>query len=245
MRTLSVIIPTFNEVSYIEDAVASVRFAQQIIVIDSFSTDGTAELAKQLGCEVIQRKFDHFSAQKNAAIALAKGDWILFVDADERVTPKLKLEILETLKNPKHQGYKLRFPHYFMNRFLYHKVDRVTRLVKNDGVHFTGEVHEKLHVNGSIGQLEAFMIHYTYKGLFHTLSKKNSYAWFQADMARQKGKKVTLLHLFFKPLYRFFSAYILKKGFMDGLPGLALASVNAYGVFSRYVKMMLLERKME
>ncbi|MFY7756838.1 MAG: glycosyltransferase family 2 protein [Flavobacterium stagni] len=245
MQTLTVIIPAYNEIHYLEDAVRSVAFAQQIIVIDSFSTDGTFELAQSLGCTVLQRQFDNFSNQKNAAIALATGDWILFVDADERVTPKLKLEILSTLENPKHAGYKINFPHYFMNRFLYHKVDRVTRLVKNDGVHFTGDVHEKLQVNGTIGQLQHFMIHYTYKGLFHALSKKNSYAWFQAGMSRDKGKKATIWHLLFKPLYRFFSSYILKKGFLDGIPGLALASVNAYGVFSRYVKLLLLEREMK
>ena len=245
MQTLTVIIPTYNEIHYLQDAVRSVAFAQQIIVIDSFSTDGTYELALSLDCTVIQRKFDNFSNQKNAAIALASGDWILFVDADERVTPKLKLEILSTLENPKYEGYKINFPHYFMNRFLYHKVDRVLRLVKNNNVHFTGDVHEKLNVKGSIGQLQHFMIHYTYKGLFHALSKKNSYAWYQAGMAREKGKKVTLLHLIFKPFYRFFSSYVLKKGFLDGIPGLALAMVNAYGVFSRYVKLMLLEREMK
>lgn len=242
MSTLSVIIPTYNEIDYIEDAVKSVDFADQIIVIDSFSTDGTKEKALSLGCTVLQRKFDNFSNQKNHAISHVTGDWVLFIDGDERVTPKLKLEILAAIHSGKHSGYKINFPHFYMNRFLYHKVDRVVRLVKNKGIHFTGDVHEKLHVEGSVGQLKNFMIHYTYKGFFHLLQKKDSYAWFQANTSIKKGKKATYFHLFFKPLYRFFSSYILKRGFMDGVPGLALASVNAYGVFSRYAKMILIQK---
>lgn len=245
MSTLSVIIPTFNEIDYIEDAVKSVNFADEIIVIDSFSTDGTKEKAVALGCKVLERKFDNFSSQKNHAIASATGDWVLFLDADERVSQKLKFEILSVIKNNSHSGYKIRFPHFYMNRFLYHKVDKVVRLVKNNSISFTGDVHEKLHVNGSIGTLKNFMIHYTYKGLFHLLQKKDSYAWFQANTSIKKGKKVTYFHLFFKPLYRFFSSYILKRGFMDGVPGLALASVNAYGVFSRYAKMILIQKNLK
>jgi glycosyltransferase involved in cell wall biosynthesis len=242
MSTLSVIIPTYNEINYIEDAVKSVDFADEIIVIDSFSTDGTKEKAISLGCTVLERKFDNFSSQKNEAITTAKGDWILFLDADERVTQKLKFEILSVIQSGKHSGYKICFPHFYMNRFLYHKVDKVIRLVKNKNIFFSGDVHEKLNLEGNIGTLKNFMIHYTYKGLFPLLQKKDSYAWFQANTSIQKGKKVTYFHLFFKPMYRFFSSYILKRGFMDGVPGLALASVNAYGVFSRYAKMILIQK---
>ncbi len=242
MAKLSIIIPAYNEELYIADAIKSISFADEIIIIDSFSTDSTVQQALAAGCRVLQRKFDNFSDQKNFAIKEATGDWILFIDADERVTRKLEAEILHTLANPKYNSYRLRFPHFFMNRFLYHKVDRVIRLVKNDGVYFTGDVHEKLQVKGSSGELKNFMIHYTYKGLFQTLAKKDSYAWFQAGMAVKKGKKVTYFHIVFKPLYRFIHTYFIKRTFMDGVPGLATASVDAYGVMSRYVKMMLLQK---
>ena len=242
MPTLSVIIPTYNEIDYIDDALKSVEFASEIIVIDSFSEDGTKERALEYGCKVLERKFDNFSNQKNHAISYATGDWILFIDADERVSQKLKNEIVSAIEKNQHSGYKLSFPHFYMNRFLYHKVDKVVRLVKNKNVKFTGDVHEKLHVDGSIGTLQNFMIHYTYKGLINLLQKKDSYAWFQAKTSYEKGKKATYFHLIFKPFYRFFSSYILKRGFMDGIPGLALASVNAYGVFSRYAKIILIEK---
>tara|TARA_R110002074_G_scaffold380772_1_gene559553 strand:- start:166 stop:903 length:738 start_codon:yes stop_codon:yes gene_type:complete len=245
MPTLSVIIPTFNEEAYIEDALFSVVFADEIIVIDSFSTDATPEIAKKYATKFLQRKFDNFSNQKNFALKEATGEWVLFLDADERVTHSMEAEIKETLQNPKHGGYKINFPHFYMNRFLYHHSDDVLRLVKRDGAEYAGSVHEKLHCEGSIGKLKNKMLHFTYKGLDNYILKKESYAWFQAQQLFDKGKKVTWFHLFFKPSYRFFRSFILKGGFRDGMPGMTVAAVNAYGVFERYVKLMLLQKGMK
>lgn len=242
MQTITVIIPAYNEKDYIQDCLQSVSFANQIILIDSFSTDNTVEIAEKFNCEILQRKFDNFSNQKNEAIKHATSDWILFVDADERVTQKLKFEILETINNPKHDAYKIKFPHFYMNRFLYHTENKVVRLVKNTDIHFEGLVHEKLIHPGTVGLLHNFMIHYTYKGLFHYIKKKDSYAWFQAKMAKDRNKSANYFHLVFKPFYRFFHTYIIRRGFMDGIPGLAVASIDAYGVFSRYVKMILIDK---
>lgn len=242
MATLSVIIPTYNEELYLRDALYSVRFADEIIVIDSFSTDNTVAIAKDYGCTVVSRAFDNFSNQKNHALTFATGDWVLFVDGDERIPYLLKNEILEAIASGKHHAYKLNFPHFYMNRFLYHHSDNVTRLVVRKGCRFEGSVHEKLIVSGTTGKLKNPVLHYTYKGLMHYISKKDSYAWFQAEQLLQKGKKVNYFHLAFKPFYRFFSSYILRRGFLDGIPGLTVASINAYGVFSRYVKLMLLQR---
>ncbi|WGD33970.1 glycosyltransferase family 2 protein [Olleya sp. YS] len=242
MKTLTVIIPTYNEENYLENALRSVRFADQIIVVDSMSTDKTVEIAERYNCQVLSRKFDNFSNQKNHALQYATGEWILFIDADERIPNALKQEIIAAMDSNKHAGYKLNFPHFYMNRFLYNHSDNVTRLVKRDNCKFEGLVHEKLIVEGTIGQLKNPVLHFTYKGLLHYISKKDSYAWFQAEQLLKKGKKANYFHLAFKPFYRFFSSYILRRGFMDGIPGLAVASINAYGVFSRYVKLMLLQR---
>ena len=244
MPTLSVIIPTFNEEAFVEEALKSVTFADEIIVVDSFSTDSTEKIAKKYCSKFLQRKFDNFSNQKNFALNEATGDWILFVDADERIPEALRKEILNTLQNPKHGGYKLNFPHYFMDRFLYHHSDNVLRLVKRNGANFTGLVHEKLNCEGSIGQLKSMVEHYTYKGLNAYISKKEAYAWFQAEQLFKKGKKVRWFHLFFKPSFRFFKSYIIRGSYKDGVPGLAIAAINAYGVFSRYAKLMLLQRGM-
>ncbi|WP_271855701.1 glycosyltransferase family 2 protein [Patiriisocius marinus] len=244
MSTLTVIIPTYNEAAYIIDALKSVAFADEIILIDSFSDDETVALAKPLVTKVLERKFDNFSGQKNAALQHATGDWVLFLDADERVTQSLEQEIKATIANPKHGGYKINFPHYYMNRFLYSHSDDVLRLVKREGASYSGKVHEKLTCEGSIGKLENKMLHYTYKGLTNYITKKESYAWYQAEQLYNKGKKATLFHFFFKPIYRFFSSFILKGGFKDGVPGLTVAAVNAYGVFQRYVKLRLLYKGM-
>lgn len=245
MPTLTVIVPTFNEEDYIEDALFSVKFADEIIVIDSFSTDKTVEIAKKFTSKILTRKFDNFSNQKNFALKEATGEWVLFLDADERVSHSLQIEILETIQNPKHEGYKINFPHFFMNRFLYHNSDDVLRLVKREGASFSGTVHEKLHCEGSIGKLKNIMLHFTYKGLSHYIDKKESYAWFQARHLYENNRGVTLFHLFFRPWYRFFRAMILKGGFRDGIPGLAVASIDAYGVFQRYAKLILLKRGMK
>lgn len=242
MKTISVIIPTYNEEDYLYRALYSVKFADEIIVVDSFSSDRTVEIAERFKCKVVQRKFDNFSNQKNYALQFATSDWILFLDADERITYNLQREIIETIQNPKHAAYKLNFPHFFMNRFLYHHSSNVTRLVLREKCHFEGSVHEKLIVNGSIGKLKTPVLHYTYKGLEHYIKKRDVYAWFQAEQLKDKNKNVTYFHLVFKPFFRFFSSYILKRGFMDGIPGLAISGINAHGVFSRYAKLMLIQK---
>lgn len=244
MAKLSVIVPTFNEEAFVEEALKSISFADEIIVVDSFSTDQTPEISKKYATKFLQRKFDNFSNQKNFALKEATGDWVLFLDADERIPQKLKSEILTTLENPKHGGYKLNFPHYFMDRFLYHHSDDVLRLVKREGANFTGLVHEKLNCKGTIGKLKNMVEHYTYKGLQNYISKKEKYAWFQAEQLFVKGKKVTWGHLLIKPTFRFIKSYIIRGSYKDGVPGLTIAAINAYGVFSRYVKLMLLQKGM-
>tara|TARA_B110000977_G_scaffold196745_1_gene277767 strand:+ start:529 stop:1275 length:747 start_codon:yes stop_codon:yes gene_type:complete len=242
---LTVIIPTYNEEGYIEDALKSVAFADEIILIDSFSEDATVLLATPLVSKVISREFDNFSNQKNEALKQAKGQWVLFLDADERVSKSLEKEIIDTIENSVHSGYKINFPHFYMNRFLYNHSDDVLRLVKREGAYYMGEVHEKLQCQGSVGKLKNKMLHYTYKDLHSYLTKKERYAWFQAKQQYAKGKRATWMHLWFKPMFRFFKSYIIKGGYRDGIPGLTVAGVNAYGVFQRYVKLRLLYKSME
>ncbi len=242
--TLSVIIPTYNEEAYIEAALRSVWFADEIIAIDSYSTDATPEILKKYATVFLQREFDNFSNQKNHALQHATCDWVLFLDADERITYPLQMEIKKAMEEEKHQGYKLNFPHFYMNRFLYHHSSNVLRLVKREGTQYTGLVHEKLQVDGSIGSLKTPVLHFTYKGLEHYIEKRESYAWFQAEQLEKKNKKATLFLLFFKPSWRFFSSYVLKGGFKDGIPGLSISAINAYGVFQRYAKLILLKRGM-
>lgn len=242
MQKLTVIIPTYNEEQYIEDALYSVKFADEIILIDSFSSDKTVDIAKSYNCKILQRKFDNFSNQKNHALQFATTEWILFLDADERITYVLQQEIKTAMLSGKFSGYKLNFPHFYMNRFLYHHDNNVTRLVLREKCHFEGDVHEKLIVEGHIGKLKNPVLHFTYKGLEHYISKKDSYAWFQANQLLQKDKKATYFHLAFKPFYRFFHSYIIRGAFLDGVAGMSVSAIDAYGVFSRYAKLILLKK---
>jgi len=244
MPTLTVIIPTFNEESLVEGALHSVLFADEIIVIDSFSVDGTQDISKRYASKFLQRKFDNFSNQKNFALKQASSDWVLFLDAEERVTHSLEMEIKETIANTKHSGFKINFPHFFMNRFLYFESDTVIRLVKREGSSYTGDVHEKLQVSGSVGTLKNDMIDYSYKGLQNFIEKREVYAWFQAGQLLNKGTKPTLFKMMCRPAFRFFKSYVLKGGFRDGIPGLAVAAITSYGVFQRYAKLMLLQKGM-
>ncbi|MEO6348699.1 MAG: glycosyltransferase family 2 protein [Aquaticitalea sp.] len=245
MPTLTVIIPTYNEEHYLAGALYSVNFADEIIVVDSFSTDKTVAIAKSYNCKIIERKFDNFSNQKNHALQFATNDWVLFLDADERITFVLQQEIKNVMNTGSLTAYKLNFPHFFMNRFLYHHNNDVTRLVKRESCHFEGDVHEKLVVNGTIGKLKNPVLHFTYKGLEHFINKKDNYAWFQANQLMEKDKKTSYFHLAFKPFYRFFHSYIIRGAILDGVAGLSVASIDAYGVFSRYAKLMLLKRGMK
>ena len=204
MSKISVIIPTCNEEAFVKNAIQSVEFADEIIVIDSNSTDRTAQIAEELGCKVLFREFDNFSNQKNHALQFASNEWVLFLDADERITNQLRYEILEAVKSNEFTGYKLYFPHFFMNRFLYHHSNMVTRLVKKDSCHFSGDVHEKLHVNGKIGKLKHQVNHYTYKGLTHYISKKDHYSYFQSQQALKKKQKCLLIGIFLQAVLSFF-----------------------------------------
>jgi glycosyltransferase involved in cell wall biosynthesis len=244
MNTLTVIIPTYNEEAYLFDALYSVQFADEIIVIDSFSTDKTVEIAKAFNCKILKREFDNFSSQKNHALNFATSKWVLFLDADERITQNLRIEILNAVKTEEHFAYKLSFQHFFMNRFLYHHNSWVTRLALRKSSSFAGDVHEKLNFEGpgKIGQLSNPVIHYTYRGLNEYIRKRDKYIWFQAKAILPKNIKVNYFHLLLKPVFRFFKEYIFKRGFLDGIPGLAVAAINAYGVFSRYAKLILLQK---
>ncbi|PHR70578.1 MAG: glycosyl transferase family 2 [Lutibacter sp.] len=244
---ITAIIPTFNEELHIENAIESVSFADEIIVIDSFSTDRTVELVKKHDVKLIQRVFDDFSTQKNFAISHAKNDWIYILDADERVTPELQLEILETVRSPKDfVGFYVYRTFYFLNkkiRFGGWNRDKVVRLFLKSNCQYDGNlVHEIIKANGELGFLKHKLEHFSYRGFDHYISKLNQYSGLQAQQLDKQGKAVTLFHLLVKPPVRFLIHYVLRLGFLDGFSGFVLASTQAYGVYTRYIKMWLIRR---
>ncbi len=248
MHKLTAIIPTKNEINNIEAVIASVNFADEILVIDSFSEDGTFEKAKTIATKVIQRKFDFYGAQKNHAISKAEHQWILLVDADERVTPELKTEILSVLNNNKidHNAFSIKRINHFMGQRVNYsgwRNDSVIRLFKKEACKYDNRhVHESLQVNGTIGKLEHKFLHYSYRSFDLYMEKMNHYATLQAKDYDKKTGALTPYHFIIKPFWGFVKHYIIQSGFRDGIVGLTIGYVQGYVVFMRYVKLWLLRK---
>ncbi len=247
---ITAIIPTFNEEIHIEEAIKSVSFADEIIVIDSYSTDKTVELANKYNVRLIQRVFDDFSTQKNFAIDRATHDWIYLLDADERVTEELQIEILEAVKKPNEfVGFYIYRTFYFIGRKINYsgwQRDKVARLFLKEHCRYNGKlVHETIKADGELGFFKSKLEHYSYRGFDHYISKLNQYAWLQAKQLNDKGKKVNLYHVFVKPPARFFIHYVIRLGFLDGFPGFVIAVTQSYGVLTRYIKLWLLRRDLK
>lgn len=246
---VTAIIPTFNEAVNIKEAIASVSFADEILVIDSFSTDNTVQLAEALGATVIQREFDDFSSQKNYAIAQAKNDWIFVLDADERISDSLKNEIGVVLESPEKSAYSIRRENYFAGKKIKYsgwQTDKVVRLFNRKYAKYNGRiVHEEIETSGELGQLNNVLTHYTYRDYNHYFQKINHYSELKATELYTKGKKATVFHFIFPPLFRFISHYLIRLGFLDGFPGFMIARIQSYGVFIRYNKLWLKNKKLD
>lgn len=242
MEQISAIIPSFNEEMNIAAAIESCLFADEIIVVDSFSTDKTVEIAKSYPqVTVLQHEYVHSAAQKNWTIPQAKYKWIFLLDADETTTPALIQEIKDTIKSPKHVAYWIKRQNYFMDQKLNYiwKGDAVIRLFQRDKCKYENKhVHAEIIAKGSIGELKNKMNHDTYKGkgLASHLKKAERYTTWAALDRVKKIKKVTLYHLAVKPFFAFIKRYIISLGFLDGRAGFIISSMGAWNVFIRNVK---------
>jgi glycosyltransferase involved in cell wall biosynthesis len=244
---LTAIIPTFNEEKNVEPVIQSVLFADEILIVDSFSTDLTLEIAKKYPVRIIQREYGNSASQKNWAIPQAKHEWILLVDADERVTPELELEIKSVLaQDPEESAFWIYRKNFFMGRHMKHSglnTDKVIRLFRRDNCSYQPKnVHSEIVTSGKVGFLNEKFTHNTYISLDDYLIKKNRYAWWSAVDHLKRNTKVNLSQLFIKPTYRFFKHFVIQLGFLDRIPGLAYAFIESYGVFTRYLKIWLMQK---
>ncbi|MGG5506447.1 MULTISPECIES: glycosyltransferase family 2 protein [unclassified Myroides] len=251
-KKITLLIPTKNEESNIRDCILSAKhIVDDIYIVDSYSTDRTVDLAQELGARVLSRQFDNYSNQKNWAIEQIPNDWILLLDADEKLTPELVDEITALLTQDtidQHNAYWVYRKNFFFNReikYSGYQKDKVIRLFKKDFSRYSNRVHECLHVDGPVGFLTARLHHNTYRGFDFHLAKLSRYASLQAEDYDQKTGKLTGFHFIIKPGMRFFKHYVIKQGFRDGIPGLILSSLNAYATFLRYVKLWMLRNKIE
>lgn len=250
MQQLSVIITTLNEAEHIAGVLDSVKWADEIIIVDSFSTDDTVKLAEDFrsrldfsSFKILQRKYTSPANQKNWAIPKATHDWILIMDADERVTLDLKNEISSLLQHPpKMDAFWIPRQSFFMGKKIRYsgwQGDAVIRLIHKKCRYEKVHVHEEIATNGiQVGRLKNKLEHYTYKDINHFLEKMQRYSDWSAQDHFEKTPRVTFFHLYLKPLFRFFKHYILQRGFLDGKVGFIISVIMAWGVFLRYVKIL-------
>lgn len=238
---ISALLITYNEVNHIDAVINNICFADEIIVVDSFSTDGTLEkLAALNQVTTITRKFKNFADQRNFALQQASYEWVLFIDADERLTDELKTEIIVTINNPTDvAAFMVKRLYFFKKkrvRFSGFQTDTTYRLFKKDKVKYIEDkiVHEMPEINGKSGMLKHNMLHYCFDSAEHYKAKMEHYASLKALELFNKGKKANTFHFIFRPSYKFLVNYVFRLGFLDGKEGFQICYLSAYGVYYRY-----------
>ena len=248
--SLSIALITFNEVARLPACLASVAFADEVVVVDNGSTDGTVELARSLGARVLQTPdWPGFGPQKNRAVDMATGEWVLSIDADEQVTPELRAQILATIAKAGSDGcvaYNICRRSSYCGQYMRHSgwyPDRVLRLFRRGHARFSDHaVHESLHADGPVGLLEGDLLHQSFADFESVLDKVNRYSSASAKALAARGKRGSLGKALAHGWWAFFRTYVLKRGFLDGQLGLALAISNAEGTYYRYLKLWLAQR---
>ncbi|MDB5809608.1 MAG: hypothetical protein JWN94_1730 [Betaproteobacteria bacterium] len=247
--TLSVIVISRNECRAIERCLNSAAWANEVIVLDSASTDNTADIARRLGAKVTTAAdWPGFGPQKNRALDLATGDWVFSLDADEWITPELRAEIERVMQAPDdYSAFKLPRLSSYCGRFMRHSgwwPDYVTRLFRRGAARFSTDlVHERLIVEGKVGTMRESLMHEAIVDLDDALNKMNAYSTAGALMQHERGKKGSLASAVLHGTWTFIRTYFLRCGFLDGRAGFMLAVSNAEGAYYRYLKLALLGEK--
>lgn len=244
---LSVVVITLNEEANLERCLKSVPFAAEKIVVDSFSTDRTVEIAKACGATVVQEKWRGYGAQKAFATGLAKNDWVLSLDADEALSPELEKELLEKFAtlNPE-VGYRVPRLSFHMNRWIRHGgwfPDFQLRLFHRKHSRWQEvSLHEKVEAKCT-ENFQSHMLHWVFKDISDQVRTNDKYSSVGAEDLRRRGKKFSLFNLLTKPPVKFIENYFWKQGFRDGLPGFIIAMGSSYSIFLRWSKLWELEKK--
>ena len=247
--SLSVVVITRNEEAVIRRCLESVSWADEIVVVDTGSTDRTVEICRGLGANVHESgEWPGFGPQKNKAVSMATGSWILSLDADEWVTPELRAEIERAMATPgSTAAFMMPRRSSFCGRFMRHSgwwPDYVVRLFRSGCARFSDDlVHERVIVEGTTGKLTAPILHEAGRDLHQMVDKINSYSTASSVMRHRTGHRSSLATAVLHGIWAFIRTYVLRLGFLDGREGFLLAVINAENSYYRYAKLMLLAGK--
>lgn len=248
---ISVVIITYNEEENLPGALSSVRdVASEIIVVDSYSEDDTVRIAKATTSKVYRREWTNFSDQKNFGNGKATFPWILSLDADERVSPELRAEILQLKeKEPDCAAFSIPRQAFYLGKWIRHcgwYPDRKIRLFRKEKAAWKGEyVHEDLVVEGPIKNLKGKLYHFTYRDIADHLNRLNQFSGLGAQKLYAQKKKGRWYHLLFQPIFGFVRSYFLRAGFLDGFAGFVISVFHGYSLFIRYAKLKEIWKKGE
>jgi glycosyltransferase involved in cell wall biosynthesis len=245
---LTALVTSYNEEANIQECLQSVRFADAILLVDSFSTDRTLEIARAIpGLRILQREYFGSAAQKNWGMDQIETPWVLIVDADERVSPALADEILRVLESgPRADAYSIRRENVMVDKIIRHSgwsTDKVVRLIRKGTARYPNRrVHADIPPSGPTPILTQPLRHVTFRSFDQYLEKLHRYAlWGAADLWK-RGRRAGTVQLALRPLWRFFRMYVLQAGFLDGPHGLVVCGLQAYGVFLKWARVWEFER---
>jgi glycosyltransferase involved in cell wall biosynthesis len=244
---LSAVLITRNAAAVLDSCLESIAFADEIVVVDSASSDATVEVAQRRGARVVQKEWLGFGRQKQFAVDQAKHDWVLCIDADERVSPELAAEIGKALAAPASPVYRVARRDRFLGRWLSHGEGYPNwrpRLFNRLSARWSEDlVHETLLYAVTPGTLKGDLMHDTGEDLSAYLERQNRFSTLAARQAFEQGRSSGVLQLYFSPLVRFFKFYILYLGFLDGVPGLVHVSIGCMASFMKHAKLIELRRQ--
>jgi glycosyltransferase involved in cell wall biosynthesis len=244
-ESLAVVIVAKNEAARIAACIASASFADEILVLDSGSSDGTAQIAAAAGAHVVVTDWPGYGPQVARGFSLARSDWVLSLDADERIPPALQAEIRAAISAGKHDGFRIPRWSEFCGRVMRHggwRPDRTLRLGRRAKAGFTSDfLHAHMTVDGSVGDLRASLVHLSYPDVHDVLEKLDRYSTGSARDMHARGRSASLPKAIAHGLFAFVRTYLLKLGFLDGRHGLMLAIYNAEYAYYKYVKLMFMQ----
>lgn len=244
---LSAVIITYNAAGQLDSCLSSLPPVEEILVMDSGSTDETHSIAEKHSARFVHQDWLGYGAQKQAAVDMATNDWVLCIDADEWLSDRLKASIMQAMQKPDHTAYAFPRCNRFMGRWLRHGEgypDISLRLFDRRHARWSDDpIHEKVEASGTIGQLQGDLMHESASSLEDYLAKQNRYTTLQAEQMYERGKQAGAGKLIFNPLFRFVKFYCFRLGFLDGLPGLVHISIGCFNTFTKYTKLIDMQRK--